>query len=143
MSTQKLSKRELIKQIATGVEDPELREQLIDALLEREESRHPSWDSRPHMAVHPDAVPSNVRLHKWVNAIVGVVIFSLVLSYLEGTPETDTSYPFLQFATVFFPFLALLKHIQLSNVTKWQRRGRKPTRKFWGAMLQPSQKDSR
>lgn len=143
MNTQTLSKRELIKQIATGVEDPELREQLIDALLEREETRYPRWNNSPHMAVHPDAVPSNVRLHQWVNAIVGVVIFSLVLSYLEGTPETDTSYPFLQFAIVLAPLLALLKHIQLSNVIKWQRRGRKPTRKFWGAMLQPSQKDYR
>lgn len=129
MNTQTLSKRELIKQIATEVEDPKLREPLIDALLEREEN------NSPHMAVHPDAVPSNVRLHKLVNAVVGVVAFSLVLSHLKGTPETDTSYPFLQFATVFFPFLALLKHIQLSNITKWQRRGRKPNREFWGAKL--------
>jgi hypothetical protein len=137
MNTRKLSKRELIKQIATDVDDPKLKEQLIDALLEREETRYSRWNSSPHMAVHPDAVPSNVRLHKLVNAVVAVVIFLLVFSHLKGTPETDTSYPFLQFATVFIPFIALLKHIQLSNITKWQCRGRKPPRKFWGAMIQP------
>lgn len=137
MSVRKPSKKELIKQIATEVEDPKLKEQLIDALLEREETRYPRWNNSPHMAVHPDAVPSNVRLHKLVNAVAGVVAFSLVLSHLKGTPETDTSYPFLQLATVIFPFFALLKHIQLSNITKWQRRDRKSPRKFWGVMIQP------
>jgi hypothetical protein len=135
MNTGKLSRRELIKQIATEVDDPELREKLIDALLEREEARSHRWNNQSHMAVHPDAVPSNVRLHKWINAIVAVVFFSLVLSHLEGTPKSDTSYPFLQFLLVFAPFLALLKHIQLSNITSWQRGGKKGARKFWGARL--------
>ena len=137
MSTRKLTKKELINRIANEVEDPELRGQMIDALLECEGARYADWNSRPHMAVHPKAVPSNVRLHKWVNAIVGVVFFSLVLSHLNGTPETDTSYPFLQLMIVLVPILALLKHIQLSNVTKWQRHGRKSSRKFWGAMFRP------
>jgi hypothetical protein len=137
MSTRELSKKELIKKIATEVEDPKLREQLIDALLEQEKSRINGWESQPHMAVHPDAVPSNVRLYKWVNAIVGVVFFSIILTYLKGTPKTDTSYSFLQFMLFFVPLLALLQHNKLCNVSKWQRRGRKPPRKFWGAMIQP------
>jgi hypothetical protein len=140
MSTQKLSKRELIKQIATGVEDPELREQLIDALLEREESRYPSWDTKSHMAVHPDAVPSNVRLNKWLNALGGLLTSSIMATVLLSTKESIPTWLILVTVLAIGPFL--VKHIYLSNIANWQRRERKPTRKFWGAMLQPSQKDS-
>lgn len=137
MSTQKLSKKELIKQIATEVEDPKLREQLIDALLEREESRYPSWESQPHMAVHPDAVPSNIRLQKSVIVIAGIVAFLWLNGWANATPRTDTGYSMLRFGSFLMPFIFLLKYIHLSNITKWQRRDRRSPRKFWGAMLQP------
>lgn len=137
MSTQKPSKRELIKQIASDVEDPKLREQLIDALLDQEESSHNRWDSGSHMAVHPDAVPSNVRLQKSMIVIAGVVLFLWLNSWANGTPRTETGYSMLRFASFFLPFIFLLKYIHLSNITKWQRRDRKQPRKFWGAMIQP------
>lgn len=135
MSDRTLSKKELIKQVATEVADPNLRKQLIDAIYEHQEPSHASWKSQPHMAVHPDAVPKNIRLYKWLNAIVAVVFFSIVQSRLADTPESFASYPFLAFMTVFVPVMALIKHIQLSNVSNWQRRRRKPRRKYWGACL--------
>jgi hypothetical protein len=137
MSTRKLSKKELIKQIATEVDDPELREQLIDALLEQEKSRSHEWEGQPHMAVHPDAVPSNIRLQKTVLVIVGLILFLMMTAWANGTPKTDSDHIVLRFASVFFPVICWLKYKHLSNISKWQRRGRKPTRKFWGAVIQP------
>jgi hypothetical protein len=137
MSTRKLSKKELIKQIATEVDDPELKEQLIDALLEQERSRSNGWESQPHMAVHPDAVPSNIRLQKTVLIIVGLVLFLLMTAWANGTPETNPNKIVLRFMSIFMPAICLLKYKHLSNISKWQRRGRKPSRKFWGAMIRP------
>lgn len=132
MNTTKLSNKELIKQVSTEVEDLNLRKQLIDALMEREETKNHRWNTQPNMAVHPDAIPSNVRLKKWANAIGGAVFFFLVLSKYNDTPESATSHSFFWLMTILVPVIFLLQHIHLSNISKWQNRGRKPARRWWG-----------